>query len=163
VRLARPALPLGWLALGGLLPDLVDKPLYYALVFATGRRAAELGLVSGTRTFGHTGLFLLGFVALAAVRKTPATRALAWGVASHLVLDLAGDAYGLLFSKPDGPTILNAILFPLLGARFPISPFKSVREHLLSVKNLYVLGGELLGLVLLAVAGWRRFVTRARR
>ncbi len=50
---------LAWLLFGTLLADLVDKPLYYALVLATGRRGAELGLVTGTRTFGHTLLLVV--------------------------------------------------------------------------------------------------------
>jgi len=78
---------LGWLLLGTLLPDLVDKPLYYALVFATGRRGAELGLVTGTRTFGHTLLLL---VALWLVLPRRSGAPLALGMLTHLALDELG-------------------------------------------------------------------------
>ncbi len=44
---------------GALLPDLIDKPLYYGWSWLTGKHGAEAGLISGTHLFGHTGLFLL--------------------------------------------------------------------------------------------------------
>jgi hypothetical protein len=161
VRLVRPALPMSALVVGGLLPDLIDKPLYYGLVFATGRRGVELGLVSGTRTFGHTGLLLIAVAALAVARRSLFLRAMAWGVLSHLVLDVAGDLYGLAFGPREGPSILSALFFPLLGPHFPVSPFHSVREHLLSVRNFYVLGGELAGATLLAASLFRRWRERS--
>ena len=162
MRLARKRLPLGWLVLGALLPDLIDKPLYYGLVFATGRRGAELGLISGSRTFGHTGLLLVFLIGMAVWSRSSAWAAIAWGDASHLVLDLLGDAYGLIIGAGrEGPSILHAIFFPALGFEFPVSPFHSVREHLMSVKNGYVLFGETLGLALLVLAWWRRRRRRA--
>src|SRR4051812_43796707 len=39
-------------ALGALLPDLIDKPLYYIPSWITGKRGAELGLIAGTHSFG---------------------------------------------------------------------------------------------------------------
>ena len=44
---------------GALLPDLIDKPLYYVPAWLTGRRGAAAGILSGTHLFAHTGLFLL--------------------------------------------------------------------------------------------------------
>jgi hypothetical protein len=140
-----------WLVVGGLLPDLIDKPLYYGLVLATGKRGAELGLISGTRTFGHTGLHLLFWIGLWAIRRTPALAAMAWGVASHLLLDNIGD----LFGEHVGPTAFDALMFPLYGAHFPIAFFKSIKEHLLSIKNVYIAGGELGGAALL-IWSWAR-------
>jgi len=166
VRLVKPRLPLGWLVLGGALPDLLDKPLYYGLVIATGRMGAELGLISGTRTFGHTGLFLIALTAIAVARRSAAWAAVAFGVASHLLLDNIGDLVTTLSGVPreEGPTALHALLFPLLGPHFPISPFTSVGEHLLSVSRTYVLFGEALGAVLLARWLWlRRHAKRVMR
>ncbi|MFL5313390.1 MAG: hypothetical protein ACJ79H_23400 [Myxococcales bacterium] len=141
---------LGWLLVGTLLPDLIDKPLYYALVLVTGRRGAELGLVTGTRTFGHTLLLLVALWLLAPRRiGTP----LALGMVTHLALDELGDVLGLFFpalgTRPH-PGTISAILFPLLGARFPVSPFRSALEHLASLENAYVLAGEIVGVLLLA-------------
>ena len=158
---------LRWLALGTLLPDLIDKPLYYGLVLATGRRAAALGLISGTRTVGHTALFgALLFLFLTWGRRGAEGRALLVGLATHWLLDLGGDAAGVLLAtlglggprvEVGGPPTIAAILFPLLGAHFPVMPDKTVREHLLSLRSAYTLGGELVG-------GWLIFSWwRARR
>ena len=140
---------LGWLLFGTLLPDLVDKPLYYALVLATGRRGAELGLVTGTRTFGHT-LLLVVALWLLVPRRIGAPLAL--GMITHLALDELGDVLGLFFpalgTRPR-PGTISAILFPFLGARFPVSPFQSALEHLASLANAYVLAGEIVGVALI--------------
>jgi hypothetical protein len=160
VRLFRPHLILLWLVVGALLPDLIDKPLYWGLSWFTGKRGAELGLISGTRTFGHTAIFLLLLILITALlRRRPLGAifaALAWGVASHHFLDNFGDLPGTIFG-PDlpGPSTLDGWLFPLRGAHFPISPFHHIGEQLLSASRLYVLFGEFLGAALL-VDAWRR-------
>jgi hypothetical protein len=152
---------LAWLLLGTLLPDLIDKPLYYALVFATGRRGAELGLISGTRTFGHT-LLLVAVLWLLLPRRVG--RPLAIGMATHLALDELGDVLGLflpaLGTHPH-PGTITAVLFPFLGLRFPVSPFQSALEHAASLENAYVLAGEIAGAALLAWQ-WRAGVFTRR-
>ena len=159
-----PARTLRWLLLGTLLPDLIDKPLYYGLAAATGRRAAELGLISGTRTVGHTALLGLSLaLLLAAGRRGPQGRALLAGLATHWLLDLGGEAAGLLLGPlglggphPDvaGPPTIAAILFPLLGARFPVMPYRTAGEHLASLRSVYNVAGELIGGGLL-LSSWR--------
>lgn len=151
-----------WLILGTLLPDLVDKPLYYGLKLATGREGAELGLISCTRTVGHSALFaLLVWLALRALGRRRAALALLAGMATHWLLDLGGDVTGYLAhalglsSAPAGLSSLRALLFPLMGGRFAVSPFHSAREHLSSLAQTYTLAGELVGGVLLVLA-WRR-------
>jgi hypothetical protein len=148
------------LLLGCVLPDLVDKPLYYGLAFATGKHAAELGLISSTRTIGHTLLFA---ILCGALVRGPRGRALFVGMVTHLMLDLGGDLFGSALveaglaspSPSTGPSTLAAVLFPLLGPHFPISPFHSLKEHALSLGSAYVLSGELLGATLLAL-DWRK-------
>src|SRR5436190_18659350 len=71
-------LPFLAFAVGAVLPDVIDKPLYYTRLF---------GLVTCTRTFGHTGLFLLAVVAGALWTRSPVARALALGAATHPILD----------------------------------------------------------------------------
>ena len=155
---ARPLIRPGtlrWALLGTLLPDLVDKPVYYGLAFATGKRAAELGLISGTRTFGHTLLFAILMFALV---RGPRGAALAVGLATHLLLDLGGDGYGWVYGHlfgpgglpaHPGPTTLAAVFFPLLGPHFPISPFQTVGDHVLSIASAWTVFGELAGAALL--------------
>lgn len=151
-----------WLIVAGtLLPDLVDKPLYYGLVAATGRRAAELGLVSGTRTFGHTLLAVAAVVTIGLIaRRRAAGAAVALGMLTHLVLDEIGDLLGGLptLGTTAAPSTLHAILFPLLGAQFPVMPFRDAAAHAGSLRSPYVVVGELVGALIWLRAWllWRR-------
>jgi hypothetical protein len=142
----RERLPYRWLILGCLLPDLIDKPLYYF--------GPPWALITGSRTFGHTGLFLLALLAGAVVSRAPAAWAVFAGVATHLVLDIVGE----LFTGADAnSTIWLAVLFPLLGVRFPIAYFHDIFEHLmLSARSFYVIAGELIGLAILIYERARR-------
>jgi len=140
---------LGWLLFGAMLPDVIDKPLYYAVVVVTGRRGADLGLVTGTRTFGHTLLFAIAlWIVIPRRTGTP----LFLGIATHLVLDELGDVLGWLvpaLGTHAPPGTISAILFPLLGPHFPVSPFHSAMEHMQSLQNVYVVAGEAIGAALL--------------
>ncbi len=126
---------------GTLLPDLIDKPLFYVHFWLTGRRD---GLLSGTHLFGHTGLFLLVLSAAALATRSSALRALAIGVATHLVLDFVGLSMDL-----------GTLLWPLFGWRFPLYPFNTLGQHLTTVFRPVTLAGELLGGAVLAW-DWRR-------
>ncbi len=166
-----------WIALGTLLPDLLDKPLYYGLSLATGKHAAALGLISGTRTLGHTALLGLALAAALALRgHRLAGRALLAGLFTHWLLDLGGEPAGALLQRlgllaplppSAGPSTLAAILFPALGLHFPVIPFRNVAEHFASLRNLYTVSGEALGGWLLWRAywplrsRWRELFTRA--
>lgn len=97
-----------WLALGCLLPDLLDKP-WYLLVHEL--QAAP----SGSRLFGHS-LAFCGLLALAAtVLGSPALRAVGLGALTHAVLDVAGE-----FLSGTEPIWRGWLLWPLFGWRFPI-------------------------------------------
>jgi hypothetical protein len=117
--------------LGALLPDLIDKPLFYIPFWITGRRS---GLLSGTHLFGHTGLFLLALVVTALVTRSRAARALAMGVTTHLLLDFVGLSMDV-----------RTLLWPAFGWHFPTYPFRDVSQHLSTVLNPVTLTGELLG------------------
>ena len=119
---------------GALLPDLIDKPLYYGAAWWTGRQGGAIGLISGTHTFGHTGLFLLALAGAAVITRSAAARALALGVATHFLLDVVGLSMDH-----------QMILWPLLGWRFPFYPFSGLRQHLWTVLRPVTLAGELLG------------------
>ena len=125
-------LPLGWLLLGAILPDLVDKPL---------------GLLAGNgygRLYAHTLVAALGLAALAWALRRPAVTALALGVPAHLALDR-------LWEVPE------VLLWPLLGA-FPQETW-TVGDYLaLAQRSGYVIGFELVGAAALALtfAWWTR-------
>jgi hypothetical protein len=135
----RSRLPPGWLTLGCLLPDLIDKPLFYGLLWTEGHADP---IFQGSRTIGHTGLFLLLLVLLALLLRKPALAALAAGVATHLLLDVGGE---LLTGADSETSIWLAIFYPLYK-HFPIAHFDSLLEHLrLSARSAYVIAGELVG------------------
>ncbi len=139
---------------GTLLPDILDKPLYYALVWATGKRGVELGLISGTRTFGHTAIFILILGALTLFSKSRVLGALTLGTATHLLLDAVSDS--LTIMPEDG--YVSALLWPFTGYAFPVQPAPTLEAHLLHFATPFFCGAESLGFVLLAWDFWiRRF------
>ena len=154
-KIARPwthGLKLRWVLLGTVLPDLIDKPLYYALSWTTGKRAAELGLLSCTRTLGHTGALLIAITLISVLVRSRAGAALAIGVATHLLLDNVGDR--ILGHLPSSAYM--ALIFPLRGFEFGIQPTHDWREHFLSQLNLYSLVTELLGFLCLTWGYWKK-------
>jgi hypothetical protein len=134
--------------LGALLPDLIDKPLFYIPFWLTGGRSATAGVLSGTHLFAHTGLFLLAMVVAALISRSLPVRAVAIGVATHLILDCV-----VLSMRP------SALLWPLLGWRFPAYPFRNLGQHLATVLNPVTLAGELIGAAIL----WRDYRKTRRR
>ena len=146
--------PLKPFLLGALLPDLIDKPLYYGLSWATGKRGAELGLISGSRTFGHTILLTAAVYAAGASRKSRALKAVALGMATHLVLDWISEVWttGTDFSLRAS---LRVFGWPLFGWRFPIYSFSGWQEHVASGLEPFMLVTESLGALLL-IYEWRR-------
>ena len=137
----RAKLPAKYVAWGTVLPDLIDKPLYYGLLWTVGRREDGLDFIYGTRTLGHSGILLL-LLFLCSLRSKKCL-ALSLGVVTHLLLDLLGD----LGDLPNSAT-LKALFFPFLGG-FGIAPFKSLAEHLYGKLNLYVVVGESTGIWIL--------------
>jgi hypothetical protein len=121
--------------LGALLPDLIDKPLFYIPFWLTGRRG---GMLSGTHLFAHTAVFLLALAVAARLTRSPPLRAVAVGVATHFILDVVGLSMGL-----------GTLLWPLFGWRFPTYPFRNLGQHLTTILNPVTLAGELLGAAIL--------------
>ena len=139
-----------WILFGTILPDLIDKPLYYGLSAMTHKRGNELGLIAGTRTFGHTGIFLVTLSVLAVLRKSKLLGAIALGVATHLFWDNFSDQFVSFFSSNSGPdhtisSALVALLYPFYQPAFGASPFHGAREHLSHLSNTYTIVTETLG------------------
>jgi hypothetical protein len=129
--------------LGALLPDLVDKPLFYIPFWLTGGRSAA-GIVSGTHLWTHTGLFLAALTGAALITRSRRLRALAVGVATHFALDCVGLSMGL-----------GTLLWPLLGWHFPAFPFRGLGQHLATILSPITLAGEVIGAAIL-FWDWRR-------
>jgi hypothetical protein len=127
--------------LGALLPDLIDKPLFYIPFWLTGHRGT---FISGTHLFAHTGLFLLSLLVAAWLTRAPILRAVTIGVATHFVLDVVGLSMGL-----------GTLLWPLLGWHFPMFPFRNLGQHLSTVLSPITLAGEIIGGAILWWDWWR--------
>ena len=124
--------------LGALLPDLIDKPLFYIPFWLTRHRGGAAGILSGTHLFAHTAVFLLALAVAARLTRSPSLRAVAIGVATHFILDIVGMSMGL-----------GTLLWPLFGWRFPAYPFRNLGQHLGTILNPVTLAGELLGAAIL--------------
>lgn len=159
----RARLPLFWILAGTLLPDVLDKSLYYGAAWITGRWGAEIGLISGTRLFGHTALLWVTLLAGAWVLRADSSRrvaAIALGAATHLLLDSLGDALGRAFflehlaprarEMPAGGAF-RILLWPFQGVRFPAMVYDSAGEQFTMFKAPHLLATEIFGLYLL----WR--------
>ena len=124
---------LRWIPLAALLPDLVDKPIWFFLPgFANG----------WTRSAAHsvTGLGLFAILALWAQRER------AWGpifaYASHLLLDRMWWDATILF-------------WPFEGFFLPKFPFDHVELWWQKLTDPWTMGGEAVGTLLLAVLAVR--------
>jgi hypothetical protein len=129
---------------GALLPDLIDKPLFYVPFWITGRRGAAAGILSGTHLFAHTALFLLVLALAALATRSLRLRAVAIGVTTHFVLDLVALSMGL-----------GTLLWPVFGWRFPVYPFRNLGQHLATILSPITLAGELLGAAILCWDYWK--------
>jgi hypothetical protein len=142
LRRRLPAVPL---VVACLLPDLIDKPLYYLI--------PRNPVLLGSRTFGHSGLFLLALLVLGAAVRGPWAWALFAGVATHFVLDIGGQ---LVTGSAPESSIWRAIFWPLHGA-FPLANYHTLLEHLrVDFQNEWVIGGEIVGGAILLRAWYVR-------
>lgn len=150
-------LPYVWILFGTLLPDLIDKPLYYGFAFATGRRGLDIGLISCARTFAHTALFVLALSMIAFIRKSTLFAALSIGVSTHLVLDGFQDYWILRVLGQSGESSLRlAALFPFYENRFGDFPYESAFEHVTNSLRTVTVVAEAIGLLILGWDYWKK-------
>jgi len=141
-RRLRERLPWRWLALGCLLPDVIDKPIWVVAQWL----GAESQQFDTARMFGHTA-FLAFVVAVAAWRwRTSALVAMAYGIPTHLLLDVITDK-GLI--RRWG--VWKSWLFwpfevPRLGILMVASP---LHELALELHSTVYIAGESIGATLL--------------
>lgn len=115
VRPWRKTLALKWLLLGTVLPDLIDKPLFYL-----ASHTEFLALIAGKRNIAHTALFVLVMAFFSKQVKSKAWAACSLGVASHLLLDFLSK----FFSSQSRAISKNleVLLWPAFGFIFPPLP-----------------------------------------
>ncbi len=133
-----------WALLAGmLLPDIIDKPLYYA-------RLSDL--FSCTRTVGHTGLLALTLLLAGLIWKRRALAAVAIGMTTHVILDCVMDA----FVGNSESSALRAAVWPLMGTHFAHVYLPSLTVHVERLVNVPILVTEIAGAVLLVLEYRRR-------
>ncbi|GAC1554241.1 MAG: metal-dependent hydrolase [Myxococcales bacterium] len=133
-RRLREGLRFRWLALGCLLPDLVDKPVFFWMQETSrGRHPSRL--------FGHTLLFWALLVLAERATRSTELRAVVLGTLTHLFLDGAGELVG---GTPSSSLI--TLFWPLFGPRFPI---EGLSHHMGLSEHALYLAGELAGAALL--------------
>lgn len=141
-------LPRRAILIGTILPDLIDKPLYALASFA-GRHGTDLGVIAGTRTFGHTAIFLL-LTALAAIAKrSKIFAALALGTATHLFLDNLSDH----FVPGEHSSALVAMAWPFLSREFPANTLDP--QSFVNRFGPFMIGAEIVGIALLCWDQWK--------
>lgn len=126
-----------WLLLGTILPDIIDKPLFFLMgVYAHFDHG---GWVPGKRGFAHTLVFLMMMAATARFRNSQAWKAVTFGVATHLVLDIFSKAF-----TPNGlEGSLSVLFWPFLGFSFPVLSY--------GIHGILALAFEIVGLMLLTI------------
>ncbi len=139
-------LPNRYLLVGTILPDLIDKPLYYGATFFSQNHGSVWSSISGSRTLGHTALFILILSSLTWIKKSKRIAALFLGSAIHLLLDAVSDA---LLGRDFSESLQTVILWPLLGTKFPDFPYSSLSEHLNIMDRPSLILEELIGASLL--------------
>ena len=138
-------LPLRSFFVGCLFPDLLDKPVYYIWSAYSGLRGAEAGLISGTRTFGHTLLVLVLFLALAAWQRSRRALAFCAGMGTHLLLDNFADLV-----TGGSNSNFAALLWPYPNGNFPVIPYANLATQLARWGDSQFLFFELCGILVLA-------------
>jgi hypothetical protein len=132
----RQRLPRWPLLLGMLLPDLIDKPLYYSRVS---------DFISCTRTVGHTGLLCLAFLALGFALRKRALVAIGAGMVTHLALDLFLD----VLTGDQAKTTWIAMTWPFRSGHFADVYIASIAEHSRRLLTVETIVGEIAGIALL--------------
>jgi len=111
-RLFPVKLPFRWILAGTVVPDLIDKQIFFFL----SRCFPEAGWEAGKRGFAHTLVFLLLLAALSRSRKSPTLWAVTAGTATHLVLDV-------ISKSTEGSSTalgsLRVLFWPVAGWSFP--------------------------------------------
>jgi len=135
-----------WIVIAGaIFPDLLDKPIFYIRYFMHGENLTALGLISGTRTFGHICWIWILLYFIFHHYKNIKVQAFCLGAITHVGLDLLAAA---LFGH-DFLLQFSGMMFPFLGFQFPPYPFLGMKDHLNSVRSVHIWVGEVIGAILL--------------
>ena len=135
---------------GALLPDLIDKPIFYLFP----------NHIAGTRGYAHTLLFLMATFFVAKVFKSRIAFSIAIGVLAHLLLDNLGDYLHIENSLVKS---YQTLFWPLAGNEFPSTVYLTMEAQANRLRSPYLMVTESIGLILLLVFTWRDWRRRTSR
>ena len=115
---------------GGILPDLIDKPIGYLFNLET-------------RGYAHTFVFLFTILVLSVLPRLGVLRLVGFGVATHYLLDR-------IWETP------RIILWPAYGWDFKPAAFDAEIWIDLLLRDPYVQAGEIVGGLILVLFAWRK-------
>ena len=87
-RRLREGLPWRWLALGCMLPDVIDKPVWLVARLIGARSE----LFDSARMIGHTAFLAVAVAMVARIVRMPQMVAIAYALPTHILLDVVADA-----------------------------------------------------------------------
>ena len=138
----RSRLPWRWLALGCVLPDLIDKPIWILAQWL----GAQSRLFDTSRMFGHTAFLAAAVVLWARFGGRREVVALAYGIPTHLVLDVLTD-YGMGFGWGVWKSwLLWPFEIPRIGILMVGTPMQELTAEM---ENAVYIAGEVAGALLL--------------
>lgn len=158
--LAKPfsrGLPKKYLYIGALLPDIIDKASFYTLRAIDSNSWIYTDVIRGTRSFGHTLVFLLLCFIASAGMKSRRMLLLTFGVATHLLLDQIDETFVARSASGAYQAYSTVLFWPFQGIGFPKYPFGGVEDHLSKMIDPVHLATEIIGGLLL-VWEYRRFL-----
>ena len=133
--------PLSLLLAGSLLPDIIDKLVFYVSDFSPG-----------TRAVGHTLLFATFIACAEKSRSKKWMRCpLAFGISTHLICDYVGDFFAMPSSYARN---LKILLWPALGKTFPPTTHLNFVQQATRVTEPYYLATEMIGISILIFFAW---------
>jgi membrane-bound metal-dependent hydrolase YbcI (DUF457 family) len=125
-RLTKPwhrCLSARWLLAGTIAPDVLDKSAYLVSEFFVHPPLAMDPFFSGTRTVGHSLLFLLLVSVVSRLARSRAGLSLAAGIVTHLLLDCLTPWLGSPLHT--WSYTFGVLLWPLQGWNFPVKLWES--------------------------------------
>jgi len=148
-RRLREGLPWRWLALGCMLPDVIDKPVWLVARLIGARSE----LFDSARMIGHTAFLAVAVAMVARIVRMPQMVAIAYALPTHILLDVVADA-----GMGGGLGVWKSWLFwpfELPDLHVLMLASSPLRELSPEIRSPVYLGGEIVGGLIL-LWDWRR-------
>jgi len=142
----------GWLIIGCLAPDLIDKPLH----LLNNLLPVSLPAINGDKSIGHTIIFAFVIFLASKWKTSYAGQLFSVGIGSHIILDLVSDisvslmgtnSYSFNISSLHLPNIAS-YFWPVLTFEFPESSQATIGDYWKGILNPLLIIYEIIGFIL---------------